>query len=179
VSRVRRFESRVASVADVDEIADAHRDSIQSLGPAFYPPQIVAAWQTGISGDLYRRAMENGEVFFVAVGELDGRRRVLGFASDYLIEGSCHGASCYVRGRVARHGVGTTLLQLAAAHAIAQGATDIEIESSLAAVDFYRANGFIELRRGETTLTTGHPIACVFMRKVLVRTTSTSARFSH
>jgi len=41
------------------------------------------------------------------------------------------------------------------------------IEASLAGVDFYRANGFIEVGRGETHLTTGRSMECVFMRKEL------------
>lgn len=163
------FDTRQAHIDDVDDMADAHRDSIQSIAPAFYPADVVVHWQAGVTSDLYRHAMQNGEVFFIAVGELDGRQQVLGFASDYIIEGSRHGVSAYVRGRVGRRGIGTRLLQLAEAHAVARGGTSIEIESSLAAVEFYKLNGFIELARGTTMLTTGHPIACVFMRKELTR----------
>jgi GNAT superfamily N-acetyltransferase len=163
------FETRQANVDDVEDIADAHRDSIQSLGPASYPPDVVAQWADGLNGDVYRDAMKRGEVFFIAIGRLDGQQRVLGFASDYIIEAAKHGISAYVRGRVARCGVGTRLLQLAEAHAVARGATSIDIEASLAAVEFYNRNGFIELARGTTTLRTGHPIACVFMRKELTR----------
>jgi ribosomal protein S18 acetylase RimI-like enzyme len=65
----------------------------------------------------------------------------------------------------ARRGVGTALLRAAEAHAVGQGATCIEIEASLAGVDFYRANGFIETGRGKTYLRSGRPIGCVFMRK--------------
>ena len=37
----------------------------------------------------------------------------------------------------------------------------------LAGVEFYKANGFDEIARGETRLMSGRPIACVFMRKTL------------
>jgi putative acetyltransferase len=160
-------ETRQADPGDVNDIAEAHRESIQSIGPAFYPPDVVAHWQEGLTGELYRNAMANGEVFFIATGELDGRRVVLGFASDYVVDGSTHGVSAYVRGRVARRGVGSTLLRMAESHARARGATAIEIESSLAAVEFYKAHGFDERGRGETRLASGHPIACAFMRKEL------------
>jgi GNAT superfamily N-acetyltransferase len=106
-------------------------------------------------------------VFFIALGEVDGRRAVLGFASDYCIEGPRHGTSVYVRGSWARQGIGSALLAKAEAHAVSRGATSIEIESSHAGVAFYKANGFIETGRGEIHLTTGHSMECVFMRKDL------------
>jgi putative acetyltransferase len=167
--RIGAYEIRRAEPFDVDEIALAHRDSIQCIGPAFYPPEIVAYWQEAITGELYLKAMDAGEVFFIAVGEADAVGVVLGFASDYRIDGPKHGISVYVRGRSARRGIGSALLARAEAHAVSNGATSIEIEASLAGVAFYQANGFIEVRRGETRLTTGRTMECVFMRKNLRR----------
>jgi len=162
------FQTRRADSSDVEAIAAAHRDSILSIGPAFYPPNVVADWQAGISRDLYLDAMERGEVFFIATGSLQDRPIVLGFASDYPIEGTKHGASVYVRGSAARRGIGSALLRLAEAHGVRNGATSIEIEASLAGVEFYRANGFVEIGHGEIQLRTGRTIGCVFMRKDLV-----------
>jgi GNAT superfamily N-acetyltransferase len=165
--RMAAYEIRRAKPSDVNDIAMAHRDSIQFVGPSYYPEEIVGYWQEAIEGQLYLKALDGGEVFFIAVGDFDGRRAVLGFASDYCIEGQRHGSSVYVRGRSARQGIGSALLARAEAHAISNGATSIEIEASLAGVDFYRANGFIEVGRGETRLTTGRSMECVFMRKEL------------
>jgi GNAT superfamily N-acetyltransferase len=161
------YEIRRAEPSDANQIALAHRDSIQSIGPSSYPEEIVRYWQEAIEGQFYLKAMDGGEVFFIAVGDIEGSRAVLGFASDYCIEGQRHGSSVYVRGRSARQGIGSALLAKAEAHAIETGATSIEIEASLAGVDFYRANGFIEVGRGETRLTTGRSMECVFMRKEL------------
>lgn len=163
----RTFEIRRAEPCDVDAIALAHRDSIQSAGPAFYAAEVVSHWQEGITGELYLKAMEAGEVFFIAVGDGDDNRTVLGFASDYGVEGPRHGASVYVRGGAARRGVGSALLARAEAHAVSNGATSVEIDASLAGVAFYKANGFVEVGRGETRLTTGRSMECVFMRKDL------------
>lgn len=161
------FHARRARPSDADAIAVAHRDSIRAIGPRFYPPQAVEDWQDGLTGDVYVRAMERGEVFFIATGEIDGEPAVLGFASDYRIDGTQHGTSVYVRGIAARRGIGSALLRRAEAHAAAAGATSLHVEASLAGVEFYKANGFEELERGETHLMSGRPIACVFMRKVL------------
>lgn len=157
------IEFREAGRADVDAMAAAHRDSIQSLGTAFYSPEAVAAWHEGVRGQLYLEAIDRGEVFFIATRGIE----VLGFASDYPIDGDKHGASAYVRGRAARHGIGSTLLCLAETRARLRGAQSVEIEASLAGVDFYRRHGFVEVRRGDSLLTTGEAIACVFMRKDL------------
>jgi GNAT superfamily N-acetyltransferase len=166
--RIAEFEIRRAQPSDVDAMALAHRDSIQSIGPAFYPAEVVDHWQEAVEGKLYLEAMDAGEVFFVALGEVDGRRAVLGFASDYCIEGPRHGTSVYVRGSRVRQGIGSALLASAETHAISRGASSIEIESSLAGVAFYSANGFIETGRGATRLTTGRSMESVFMRKDLL-----------
>jgi putative acetyltransferase len=158
---------RLADLMDVDAIAEAHRDSIRSLGPRCYSRRDVEAWQEGLTGDLYRNAMQGGEVFFVAEGRVGGVELILGFSSDYRLEGTTHGTSVYVRGAAARRGIGTALLRRAEKHAVESGATSIQIEASLVGYEFYRANGYIERGRGATRLMSGHPIACVFMRKEL------------
>jgi putative acetyltransferase len=161
------FETRRAHLSDAEAIAAAHRDSIRSIGPRFYPPDVVDDWGEGLTPDVYVRAMEGGEVFFIAVGKIEGESAVLGFATDYWIGGVQHGTSVYVRGAVARQGIGTALFALAEAEARARGATSIRVEASLAGVEFYERNGFEEVARGETRLMSGRPIACVFMRKLL------------
>ena len=167
MTSVSDIQTRRAEASDVDAIAVAHRDSIRSIGPRFYPPSVVDDWEEGVTGELYLGAMRRGEVFFIATGRIDERTVVLGFASDYPIDGSRHGTSVYVRGSAARRGVGSTLLALAEADAAGRGATSFQVEASLAGVDFYRANGFIEVGRGNTHLGSGRPIACVFMQKEL------------
>jgi ribosomal protein S18 acetylase RimI-like enzyme len=160
------FETRRARPSDGPAIAVSHRDSIASIGPDYYPPHVVEDWGEGLTSDLYVNAMASGEVFFIAVGELEGRHVVLGFATHRIDDGR-HGTSVYVRGAAARRGIGTALYRLAEADAVASGATSIHVEASLAGVEFYKANGFEEIARGETHLKSGRPIACVFMRKTL------------
>jgi GNAT superfamily N-acetyltransferase len=160
------IELRKANAADAEGILAAHLDSIHSIGPRFYSPEIVASWSAGLTPDVYVNAMEGGEVFFLAIGRIDDERAVLGFAS-HRVEDEQDGASVYVRGRASRCGVGTKLLRLAEEHARAHGARSIDIQASLAGVAFYRANGFGEVGRGEALLMTGRPMPCVFMRKLL------------
>ena len=162
-----RFETRRALPSDANDIASAHLDSIRSLGAGFYPPHVVEDWAEGLTAELYVKAMEAGEIFFIAVASVDEVDTVLGFASDYARDGSRHGASVYVRGVAARRGIGSALFKLAETEALSKGATTIHVEASLAGVEFYKANGFVEISRGETHLKSGRPIGCVFMEKTL------------
>ena len=47
------FEIRRARPADVDEIAAAHVDSIRSIGPRYYGPDIVSDWVARLEGGFY------------------------------------------------------------------------------------------------------------------------------
>lgn len=149
-------------------LRSADRDADRNQG-ASRPDDVVAWWQEAIEGRLYLKAMDGGDVFFIAPRKRRRQAHRPRFASDYCIEGQRQGTSVYVRGRSARQGIGSALLARAEARAVETGATSIEIEESLAGVDFYRANGFIEVGRGETRLTTGRSMECVFMRKNLPR----------
>ena len=163
------FTVRRAERADVDEIAAAHLDSIRSIGPLYYDAAIVSDWGARVKGDLYVNAMACGEVFYVAIGRSGDRPEVLGFSSHRVDENE-HGVAVYVRGNAARLGIGSALLRSAEAAAIAARATSIHLDASLAAVEFYKANGFEEVGRGEHRLWSGRPMACVFMRKTLAAT---------
>jgi GNAT superfamily N-acetyltransferase len=110
--------------------------------------------------------MAGGEAFFVAIGQVDGKPAVLGFSS-HRVDDAQDGVSVYVRGGAARRGIGTALLRLAEAHALESGATSIHIQASLAGVEFYKANGFEEIGRGDALLMSGRSMRCVFMRKPL------------
>jgi GNAT superfamily N-acetyltransferase len=160
------IETRQANPADAEAILAAHLDSINSIGPHFYSPELVESWSAGLTPDVYVNAMEGREVFFIAVGPINGESAVLGFAS-HRVDDEQDGASVYVRGIASRCGIGTKLLRLAEEDARAHGAKSINIQASLAGVAFYRANGFEELGRGEALLMTGRSMPCVFMRKLL------------
>ena len=160
------FEIRQAGPSDVNAIAAAHLDSIRSIGPQSYDAETVDDWGARVQGKLYTNAMAAGERFYIAVGRIGGRSEVLGFSS-HRIDDNEHGTAVYVRGKAARLGIGSALFAVAEASARAAGARSIDIDASLAALEFYKANGFEEVGRGEHTLSSGRAMACVFMRKEL------------
>lgn len=129
----------------------ASTPSIRSLGPAFYPPNVVQDWQEGLAGDVYLKALGGGEVFFIATRKIENKPVVLGFASDYPIEGTTHGTSVYVRGIAARRGIGSALLGLAEAHAISRGATHIQVRRLLPVSSSTRRMGSSKSVEGRLT----------------------------
>jgi putative acetyltransferase len=159
---------RRANTADAQAIASAHLDSIRSIGPAFYPPALVEAWSSGLTSETYVNAIEGGEVFFIATKRIGGAPAVLGF-STHRVDDNQDGVTVYVRGDAARQGIGTALLRLAEEHALARGATSLEIQASLPGVAFYKANGFVECDRGDARLMSGRSMPCVVMRKSFPR----------
>lgn len=168
------FTIRQATLTDVGQIAAAHLDSIRSIGSRHYEPQIVNDWGARVSQELYASAMARGEIFFVAIGDLDGDPVVLGFSS-HALYGDEHRTAVYVRGKAARVGIGSALFRAAEGSAIAAAATSIHVDASLAAVEFYGANGFEEVGRGDHRLSRGRHMPCVFMRKNLAAAGSPEA----
>jgi putative acetyltransferase len=164
---IQNIDFRRATEADLEAMADAHRDSILRLGSQFYAPAIVNAWAGVVNPGLYLEAMGRGEVFFIATGTVGGFPIVLGFSSDYVISGGTHGTSAYVRPVAARRGVGSRLLKVAESFGRSRGATAVQIEASLGAVEFYKGHGFVETARGNVALPSGFQMPCVFMRKEL------------
>jgi putative acetyltransferase len=159
-------ETRLANATDADGIAAAHLDSIRTIGARFYSPQIVEDWAARISSDRYARAMQGGEVFYIAVGMVNQKPEVPGFPS-HRIESGQHRTAVYVRHAASRSGVGSALFKLAEGNAVALGATSIRVDSSLAAIEFYQANGFEVICHGAHQLWSGRSMACVFMKKTL------------
>jgi GNAT superfamily N-acetyltransferase len=121
---------RRATEEDAVAIALAHVDSIRTLGPLYYPPELVQTWAEGLTADVYSRAMQGGEAFF---GDLDGEKVVLGFAS-HRIDDAEDDVAVYVRGRAARQGLGTAPLRLAEEHARSTGVTSLCIQATFAGV---------------------------------------------
>ncbi|MQA64457.1 MAG: GNAT family N-acetyltransferase [Alphaproteobacteria bacterium] len=158
---------RHATIDDCDAIAEVHLDSIRSLGAAVYDADVIDAWGAPRSGDTYRRAMDNGEEFFIAIAHEAGKEDCIIGISSYRCDAGKHRTAIYVRGDAARMGVGSALLAAAESAAQRHGASSIDVDASLASVAFYKANGFQELGRGEHKLATGQRMACIFMRKQL------------
>jgi hypothetical protein len=92
---LKNVDVRRATITDVDAIADAHLDSIRSIGPRYYSADVVAEWGSSVTGRMYIDAMSSGEVFFIALGS-SGEPPALGFSTHRVDEGE-HRTAVYVR----------------------------------------------------------------------------------
>jgi GNAT superfamily N-acetyltransferase len=161
----KEFLVRPTVASDCDVIAEVHVASIRTIGASAYDQAVVDDWGGPRSGELYRVAMNEGELYFVAVERETGKgERILGF-SCYREEAGRHRTAVYVRGDSVREGVGAALYCCAESAALVHGAREIDVDSSICAVAFYKSNGFRELRTGEPELKSSKRMACVFMRK--------------
>ena len=73
----------------------------------------------------------------------------------------------YVAEEHGRKGTGSAILARLEEMARDLGVTELHMDSSISAVPFYEANGFISLERGEHPMPSGNRMACVRMRKTL------------
>jgi len=163
---MKSFEIRLATPADADTIAAVHMDSIRTLGAQAYPPEVIAEWGEPRTGERYSQAMAKGELFFVAIAADTASKNLLGFSS-WRVEDDKHRTAIYVSGSAAGQSVGSALFKAAEQAAKKRGATEIHVDASLAAFDFYKHMGFVELERGQHRLRNGYLMDCVFMKKTL------------
>jgi putative acetyltransferase len=132
---------REASAADAEGIWHLHVRSIRELCAAGYTPQQIDAWAGPKRPEHYRQALAGGEVMYVA--EAEGE--LLGFvcAEADEIRG------LYVAPAVVGQGVGSALLKRIEADAHERGLKELRLHSTVNAVRFYAARGYVA---GERTI---------------------------
>lgn len=167
---------RDATVDDAEALMTAHVSAVESLGPAAYDDEQVAAWAERPRGaEPYREnALADDEVFVVA--EREGS--VVGFGhivppdrretdpSDGRPEAS-EVTAVYVHGDHARAGVGSTLLAHLESVARERGFDAVVLTSSTNAVGFYERRGYERVRAAVHETTGRVDLDVVVMRKRL------------
>ncbi|MEM9009580.1 MAG: GNAT family N-acetyltransferase [Pseudomonadota bacterium] len=133
--RAARFTIRAGRPADAAQLLAVHRASILALGPSAYSAAECESWAAGLVPEGYRKAMEDGETFFVA-DRSDGT--LAGFCSykaDEIV-------GLYVHPEAARQGLGSGLMAQAERAIAAAGHPAIRIRAALSALPFYRSHGY-------------------------------------
>ena len=139
VSRTFKFRIRACVDSDMEGIARAHRDSLLTLCASYYPADLIGEWSQSATPDRYREARSQGATIFVAESE-DGD--ILGFSEVHRVKDNDFNSAVFVSGKAARRGIGAALYRAAESSARAAGAERIELNASLAAIEFYRSQGF-------------------------------------
>jgi putative acetyltransferase len=155
------IQVRPATALDAPSIARVHVAAIRGLGSQHYTADQIAAWSADKHPDRYRQALADGEFMVVAERLADGE--LVGFASRQGNEVR----AVYVDPEHARRGVGSELLAVVEADARARGETSLRLDSSIGAMAFYAAHGYLEHERVVHHLRGGCQLECVPMTKVL------------
>ncbi|QEN49686.1 GNAT family N-acetyltransferase [Pseudomonas protegens] len=135
---------RQATTDDLIGIFEAHRNSVERLCTSEYSDQQIRMWLDGRSPETYREAVENGSLWLAEGEQIEGFVELDGNEVSKL----------FIRGDVARRGLGSRLLEVALARLRASGASSAYLEATLTAEGFYAYHGFQKI--GEGTFSRGN-----------------------
>lgn len=161
-NRKREFNIiiRRAHESDCIKIRNTHIASIQKICSKDYSPMEIEAWSKRLKPLGYRKGMESGEIFYVAVF----KNRILGFSC--LVKDEVR--AVYIHPNYIRKSVGTRLLKAIEKYSLKMGVKALNLKSTLTALPFYKTHGYKTLGRSFHKLRSGVKIPCIKMRKILI-----------
>jgi putative acetyltransferase len=137
VSESPLIEIRMATKVDVVSVTDVFIRSVKEVGSSYYSPELTADWIAEFSEAETEKIITSDE-YYVLVACLEGV--VVGVGTICIPDSRIE--HCYVSGAGARKGIGSKMLAVLEAKAIALGMTRVELESSDGAQNFYEKNGY-------------------------------------
>lgn len=158
------FRSAVAD--DATDMVAVHYASVHAIPPGQYPVAILSAWSP--TPDEQRREWlanllaQDTTVCEVAIS---GNDAIVGFCLALPYQSRLQ--ALYVHPEYAGRGIGASLLRAVEAHCRAVGADMLELNASFNAENFYRANGYVAIRKTMQPLTDGSAMGAVSMSKRL------------
>jgi GNAT superfamily N-acetyltransferase len=150
---------RAAVPSDVEEIAAVHASAIRDVCGQVYQPTQIQAWISGKTRQGYLRAVAERQVFVALEDE-----RVLGFSELDPKTGEVF--AVYVRPDFLRQGVGGALLETLETCARSHGLGRLHLQSTLNAVPFYQAHGFVLDAMTSFSLGPEASLSCASMHKL-------------
>jgi putative acetyltransferase len=157
---------RIARIEDARGILEAHYSAVHETAARDYSIEIRRAWATPVTPeriDQYLKHALPNETTLVA----DVDERIVGFGA--IVESNNELRAVYVCAEFGGQGVGSAVLRELERIAKARGCRELHMDSSLTGAPFYLHHGYEETGRGVHTLSSGGKMACVRMRKALVR----------
>ena len=151
--------------ADAQGILEVHYAAVHGAPTNYYDEDRLDEWSPKVDQEridkFLRRNAVSDEITRVAVDDL----LVVGFGTVVPVLNELR--ACYVLPRYNRQGIGQKILAILEDEARAFGCGWLNLNSSLNAEDFYRANGYVADGLGRHHLASGHSISCVHMYKFL------------
>jgi GNAT superfamily N-acetyltransferase len=160
--RAGSLRLRPVRASDLDPVAVLQEASIMALGAPVYGEAKARAWAR--LGYQFRHDLVGEGAFWVAE---QGQRLlgVGGWSPDSLEADLAWIRYLFVDPQATRRGIGRRLVEQAERSAYAAGRRRLRVWSSLNAVDFYRALGFLPERRARWPMRTALELDNVLMAK--------------
>lgn len=157
---VRLPSLRGVALADAAPLWAIRTAAIRELCAGHYPPADVEAWAATPMPPRFAEVLVLQRAVVV-----EDRERAVAFG--FLDRDDGEVAAVYVDPRAARRGLGRMLLARLEADAVAFGLTSLRLASSLNAVSFYRAAGYVGNREDRFRHPGGFDLPCIRMEKRL------------
>jgi GNAT superfamily N-acetyltransferase len=152
---------RAAVATDVDGIMAVQSSAVLRICSSVYKPDEIAAWTAGCNDpERYLPGILEGR-FSVAL--IEGS--VVGFYD--LDVGRAELRGLFVEAGLGRRGIGRALLKHAELSAVRQGVQRLRLDSTVNAITFYEAHGFVLDEMGMFELRSGLRLPCGIMHKDL------------
>ncbi len=148
--------------SDGPALLAVHTGAILATSDEFYTEAERRSWAHGLVAEGYARARSGGETFILATTDSDA---VIGFCSwdaKQII-------GLYVDASQQGRGIGALLLRHGEDALRASGVTLSRIHSSLPAVSFYEAHGYVVTSRAMHSSRGGLPMADAMLEKALTQ----------
>lgn len=150
--------------ADATGIMDVHYAAVSRTARLHYHDEVIENWSRPTDLERIERtaqAIRGGKELFVVAHK---GAQVVGFGS--IVPGNQELRGLYVHPLVGRRGVDTRILAMLEELAAESEMTEINLDASVNAEQFYAKHGFDVVERGVHVLSSGHRMACVKMRKL-------------
>jgi putative acetyltransferase len=161
-----QIEVREMRSADARTFLKVHHAAVRGTAVVDYPIAVIDAWAPmPVTEEAVEQARANRDNEYRLIAEIDAQ--VVGVGA--LVFESSELRACYVTPAAGRKGVGSALVHEIERVAGERGLSMLELDSSITAEAFYRQHGYEVRERGEHILGNGQSMACVKMRKSLLR----------
>lgn len=151
---------RHSTIEDASAILRVHMASIRGLGRDSYTLEQVEAWCGGRTAKSYHSPIIEQ---FMLVAEVQGQ--VVGFAQ--LDARQAMVVAVYVSPEFSRQGIGSQLLRRIEEHARSLGLSELHLQASLNAVQFYARAGYAAGQPSEHVVGNGVSLPCLAMSRAL------------
>jgi putative acetyltransferase len=161
---------RLATAAEAAEIVRVHFAAVHQTAASNYDHEILAQWSTPIStqriAELEERMRSDADGEITVVAERENEKQeneIVGFGSICPRENELR--AVYVSPHAGRSGVGSAILAHLEQLAKQNGMSQLVLDSSLTARDFYLRHGFTEIKQDIHKLRSGGEMVCIRMKK--------------